>query len=158
MNNTPTLLSSRNQAVQTAYYAMLKQARQLLSTIEGEEFRHSLVRAEKRRKPGLIHEFVNPLLYLRLTWHDDGSYSIHYGFEPCETYESITRPFVRSVYKLSMKDSTSSNIEDRIRTDWFIHNPDDMYEYIDERRKYHCFKLIKYRPSASKRKQMRVMA
>jgi len=155
----PLQQSSRNEAVKTAYFAMLKVARQLLSTIEREELRFTLVREETpSEQAGIIHEFVNPLLYLRLESYADGSCGIHYGFEPCKDYETVTLPFCRSVYRLSGKDNTSLNIEDSIRTDWFVHNPDDMYEYLEEQNKYHSFKLVKYKPSTNRRKQMMAVA
>jgi len=155
-----TSQESRNEAVTTAYYAMLKVARQLLSTIEREELRFSLIRKEKSLPHhGVVHEFVNPLLYLRLDCYgDDGTMGIHYGFEPCKDYEHITQPFCRSVYKLSGKDASQTNIENSIRTDWFVHNPDDMFAYIEEQGKYHTFMRIKYKPAANKRKQMKAVA
>ena len=159
MNKTNTQHSSRNEAIKAAYFAMLKVAMQLLSTIEQEDFRHTLVRDNEPVKAfGLIHEFVNPLLYLRLTLLEDGLLGIHYGFEPCETYAHITVAFCRSVYKFSMRDSTLVNIENSIKTDWYLHNPDEMYEYISDRNKYHTYKLIRYKPSTSKRKQMMAVA
>lgn len=159
MNKTNTQHSSRNEAIKAAYFDMLKVATQLLSTIEQEDFRHTLVREKEPVKAyGLIHEFVNPLLFLRLSLLEDGIYAIHYGFEPCVTYAHITMPFCRSVYKLSMKDCTAVNIENSIKTDWFIHNPDEMYEYIAEQNKYHTYKQIKYKPTASQRKQMHAVA
>ena len=159
MNTKPTKLSSRNDAVTVAYFAMLKVAKQLLSTIESHEIRCTLYRQkEPDDKPDIIHEFVSPLLYLRLESYDDGTLGIHYGFEPCKTYEHITLPFCRSVYRLSGKENTAVNIEDGIRTDWVIFNPDDMYQYIEEQNKYHTFELIKYKPSANRRKQMKAVA
>lgn len=158
MNKTPPQLNSRNKIVQSAYFAMLKVATQLLSTIEREELRYTLVREDKLQQSGIIHEFVNPLLYLRLEWYRDDSYGIYYGFEPCKDYAHITVAFTRSVYRLSMKDATPVNIENSIRTEWYIHNPDEMYQYIEEQNKYHSFRLIKHKPSTSRRKQMKAVA
>ena len=48
------------------------------------------------------------------------------------------------------------DIESSIRTDWFNNSCSESYEYIEERKKYHIFKLIPYKVTASKRKLMAV--
>lgn len=159
MNKNHLQQEPRNQIVQNAYYAMLKVARQLLSTIPRDELRYSLIREIKpSNNCDIIHEFVNPLLYLRLESYSDNSYCIHYGFEATKEHTHITGAFCRSVYKFSMKEATPLNIEDSICTDWYIHNPDELYQYIEDRNKHHTFKLIKYRPSTNRRKQMKAVA
>lgn len=159
-NTKPKQLSSRNEAVKAAYFAMLKVATQLLSTIEREELRYSLVREDAPIKPAhIIHEFVNPLIYLRLESFVDSSYGIRFGFEPCQDYAHITLAFTRSVYRLTAKEMTTTlNIENSIHLQWFIHNPDELYAYIEKQNKYHTFKQIKYKQSAVKRKQMHAVA
>jgi hypothetical protein len=155
MNKPFTQQSSRNDAVQSAYYATLKLAKQLLSTIEREELRYTLTRNEKLVKEyGLIHEFVNPLIYLRLEAYKDGTMGIHYGFEPCKEYANITVAFTRTLYRLSMDIASTRNLPDCIRLDWYIHNPDEMYAYVEEQNKYHTFQLIKHKVTVSKRKAL----
>lgn len=158
MKTTILQLSSRNEAVEHAYYAMLKLARQQLSTIERHELRCTLIREDKPKQAGIIHEMVNPLLYLRLELHEDAQLAIRYGFEPAKEYAHITVAFTRSVYRLTMKENSKLNIEDAIKTDWYLHNPDEMYAYIEDNNKHHTFQLIKYRLSASRRKQMKAVA
>ena len=153
------VIGSRNQAVQNVYHAMLKLAKQLLSTLDREELRYCLIREEKTiLDHGIIHEFVNPLLFLRLDSYKDGTLGIHYGFESCRDYEHITSVFCRTLYKLSGKDIVSPNIENSIRTDWYIHNPDEMFQYIEDRNKYHKLIILNHKPAVTRRKQMKAVA
>jgi len=159
MNKTHQQISSRNEAVKSAYFAMLKVATQLLSTISREELRYTLVREDEPTKLAyIIHEFVNPLIYLRLESYIDNTYGIRFGFEPSQDYAYITLAFTRSIYRLTMKENTNLNIEDSIHLQWFIHNPDELYSYIEEQNKYHQFYLIKHKVTASRRKQMKIVA
>jgi len=152
-------LSPYNQAVKQAYFEILKVAKQLLSTIEHEELRYSLVRDERSRTADgvIIHEFVNPLLYLRLECQPNNLFAIHYGFEQinkeCE-YTDCTASFTRWIYALTSKQATTLDIEAAVKTDWCINNPSDMYEYIEEHNKSHIFQLIKHKVTASQRKRL----
>ena len=148
-----------NQCVQLAYFQLLKQAKQMLNKIEQEELRFTLERAE--RKPPqigtIVHELVNPLLYMRLELHADSQMAIHFGIE-C-VYErgqlsDITSTFLRLLYKLTSKDAYPIDIENCVCTDWFINSCAEMFEYIEERNKYHTFKQLKYKVTAKKRKQL----
>jgi len=148
-------LTAYDEAVHTAYFTSLKVARLLLATIEREELRYSLIREDPITDTAcILHEFVNPLIYLRLERGLDKTLSIRYGFEPCKDYAHVTVAFTRTLYKVTMKDTTSLNIENSIKTEWYVHNPDEMYAYIEEQMKHHSFSLIKHKPTASQRKQL----
>ncbi|MDB5004930.1 MAG: hypothetical protein JWQ34_3155 [Mucilaginibacter sp.] len=159
MKQTPSkpVQSPFNKEVQTVFFKILKEAKALLATLEREELRYSLIREDRLSDSlsRIIHEFCNPLLYLRLESDIDGKLSIRYGFEPCEDYAHITVAFTRFLYKATMREATSQNIEDSIKTSFFIHNPDEMYAYLEEQMKHHTFHLIKYKPAAVRRKQMK---
>ncbi len=152
-------LSPYNLAVKHAYFTILKGAKNLLSQIEHEELRYTLIRDERNRTTDgvIIHEFVNPLLFLRLECRSDNLFAIHYGFEQINQhveYSNITALFTRSVYKLTSKEVTQIEMEAAVKTDWLIETPSAMYEYIEEQQKYHTFKLIKYKVTASQRKRL----
>jgi len=157
------VLSPYNNSVRQAYSVIYKHAKQLLSTLENEELRFSLER-EERGQPivgTIIHEFISPLLYLRLECHPTNSFAIHYGFEESKAFNQfakLTASFVRFIYKTTSKDNTEVNIEDSVRTDYCIYLCSELYEYAEERNKHHQFKQIKYRPTAAKRKQMQAVA
>jgi hypothetical protein len=152
-----------NKVVKECYYHIYRNAKQLLSTLERDEMRYSLER-EDRTAPKIgtiIHEFINPLLYIRLECHPTNVLAIHYGFEQVlaiNQYSRITSAFIRSIYKYTSKDATEVNIEDSIRTDWCINTCSEMYEYMEEKNKHHSFKLIKYKPATVRRKQMQAVA
>ncbi|MEN0054477.1 MAG: hypothetical protein AAGC65_12460 [Mucilaginibacter sp.] len=157
------ILSPYNKSVSMAYALILKQAKQLLSTLEREELRFSLEREEKSAPivGTIIHEIINPILYLRLECHSTNSFAIHYGFEEVlafNQYSKITSTFVRNIYRLTSKDLTETNIEDCVRTDWCINTCSEMYEYIEQSNKYHTFKQIRYKPATARRKQMHAVA
>lgn len=147
-----------NKNVREAYYLILKKAKQALATIVQEELRFSLERESRSiQQDSVIHELVNPLLYLRLECEQDGLLSIHYGFEEVinqQHYSKITSAFVRSIYYYTGKEQTTINIEAAVKTNWLIKTCSEMYEYIEERNKYHTFKQIAYKPAAVKRKQL----
>ncbi len=152
-----------NKIVKEVYCAIYRNAKQLLATLEREELRYSLEREDKTTpKVGtIIHEFINPLIYLRLECHPNEVLAIHYGFEQVlavNQYSKVTSAFVRSIYKLTSKDITTINIENAVRTDWCIKTCSEMYEYIEERNKHHTFKQIKYKPATVRRKQMQAVA
>jgi hypothetical protein len=158
------ILSPYNKSVNMAYSIILKHAKQLLSTLEREELRYSLEREDKSEpKVGtIIHEIINPLLYLRLECHPTNVFAIHYGFEQVlavnHQYSKITSAFIRSIYKYTSKDIIETNIEDCVRTDWCINTCSEMYEYIEQSNKHHTFRQIKYKPATVRRKQMHAVA
>jgi len=157
------ILSPYNNSVRQAYNTIYKHAKQLLSTLENEELRFSLEREDKGTPivGTIIHEFINPLLYLRLECHPTNSFAIHYGFEESKSFNQfakLTASFVRFIYKSTSKDATEVNIEDCVRTDYCIYLCSELYEYIEERNKHHQFRQIKYRSTAVKRKQMHAVA
>lgn len=152
-----------NTAIQQAYFNVYKNAKQLLSTLEREELRYSLELEDKSNLEvgTIVHEFINPLLYLRLEFHATNVLAIHYGFEQVlanNQYSQITSAFIRSIYKYTAKEATTINVEDAVRTDWCINTCSEMYEYMEESNKHHQFKLIKYKALAAKRKQMHAVA
>ncbi|RYY49283.1 MAG: hypothetical protein EOO06_07590 [Chitinophagaceae bacterium] len=146
-----------NKAVKYCHMQVLKQAKQMLSSIEQEELRYTLERQDRPPAIGsIIHEMVNPLLYTRLEYHTNELFAIHWGIEAVNQLgqlSSITTSFVRLLYNLTNKENTSVNIEESVRTDWFINQPSAMFEYIEERGlRHHTFKLLPYKPTATKRK------
>ncbi|HWZ34518.1 MAG TPA: hypothetical protein VNW51_00080 [Mucilaginibacter sp.] len=149
-----------NNEVKTIYFKILKEAKTLLSGLPREELRYSLIREDRYSNSlsQIIHEFCNPLLYLRLESYTDGTLGIRYGFEPCQDYAHITAAFTRFLYKVTMKDSTKQDIEGCIKTQFYIHNPDELYAYLEEQMKHHTFNLIKYKPTVNKRKQLKAVA
>ena len=148
-------LTAYDQAVYTAYFATLKVVRNLLAPIEREELRYSLIREDPLTdKPCILHEFVNPLIYLRLERGTNLKLSIRYGFEPCQDYAHVTMKFTRTLYRLTMAGATTNNIEDSIKTEWYVHNPEEMFSYLEEQMKHHTFSLIKHKVTASQRKQL----
>ena len=162
INNQPSL-SPYNKVVKDAYFQILKEAKAMLATIEQDELRHTLIRDDRNvTKPNsVIHEFINPLVYLRLECHADNIFMIHYGFEQINSNQLLsnrTALFTRSVYKLTSKEVTDINIEDCVHNDWCITECGALYEYVEDRNKYHQFQLIKYKPAAVRRKQMKAVA
>jgi hypothetical protein len=153
-----TNITQYNEVVKQTYFAILKAAKQLLSSIEREELRYSLIREDGTNVPNsIIHEFLSPLLYLRLNCNSEGRYVIHYGFELFDTsneYSKLTASFTRVVYRLTAKENTTINIECSVHTDWLITNCDELYAYIEDRNKYHTFTLIKYKVTANQRKRL----
>ena len=134
----------------------------MLATIEHEELRYTLIREDKATTGSrIIHEMVNPLLYLRLECHANGLCSIHYGFEQNgndRELNSRTAFFTRYVYKLTSKEVTVIDIEQCVHNDWCITQCSELYEYVEEQMKHHEFHLIKYKASSAKRKQMKAVA
>lgn len=151
-----------NKTVQKAYFTILKEVKAMLANIEHEELRYTLIREDKPRTVvgHVIYEIVNPLIYLRLEEHTDGIYSIHFGIEPVERLgqlTDITTRFLRLLYKVTMLGAFPVDIESCVRTDWFVHNVSGLYEYLEESEKY-TFKLIPYKVTASKQRQMKAVA
>jgi len=161
--NHDTATLAYNKSVHEAYLKVLKLTRNQLATLEREEMRYCLEREDRSTpKVGtIVHELVNPLIYLRLECHTGNTLAIHFGFEQVlsmNQYSQLTTFFIRLLYRLTAKDATEVNIENCIRTDWVINQPGAMYEHIEEINKHHQFKLIKHKPTAMKRKQMKAVA
>ena len=160
--NSPQTLPY-NKVVSLAYHNILKGTKAMLATIEQEELRHSLVREELNSKTtnAVIHEFVSPLLYLRLECNSEGQYVIHYGFEMINSDMQLsnrTAFFTRSVYRLTSKEITSIDIEACVSNDWCITECSALYEYVAEQMKYLQFFLIKHKPTSIRQKQMHAVA
>ncbi|MGY3215299.1 hypothetical protein [Mucilaginibacter sp. HD30] len=154
-------MSPYNAEVHRIYFKVLKDAKALLATIEAESLRYSLIRRDKPPivSGSIIHEFVSPLLYLRLSFYED-KLGIHYGWELIPTFGEfypITRTFIRNLYKATMVSATPINIEDCIRTDYVINECSAAYEHLEERGcRHHSFHLVPYKPKAVKRKLSKV--
>jgi len=147
-----------NQCVAIAYFQLLKRAKEMLSTIEQEELRSTLERADKTLPQigTVVHELLNPLIYMRLELHPGGLMAIHFGIEPINQLgqlTDITSNFLRLLYKLTSKDVYPIDIENCVRTDWFINSCSGLYEYLEESEHY-AFKQLKYKVTAKKRKQL----
>ena len=148
-----------NDYVALAYFQLLKQTRQMLAAIEHEELRYTLERIDRKQTQigSIIHELINPLIYLRLELHTDNQMAIHFGIEQTNQQgqlSELTSKFLLLLYKLTSKDTYPVDIESSVRTDWFINSCSEMYEYMEVRNKYHTFRQIKYKVSAQKRKQL----
>jgi hypothetical protein len=134
----------------------------MLAIIEDEPLRYSLIREDKQviATGTIVHELVNPLIYLRLECFKGDLLGIRYGFEGqpgYNGYDAMTASFIRMVYKLTMDNNTSINIEDCVKADYVMTECSELYEYIEERgNKHHRFELIKYKPKTIKRKLRRV--
>lgn len=154
--------SAYNALVRKAYFKVLKETKNLLATFEQEPLRYVLVRQDKQPTINgtIVHELVNPLVYLRLECFADNRLGIHFGWELSPTfgeYYHITSRVIRVLYKYTMADTGPINIEDCIKTDWVINECSELYEYVEERGcKHHSFALIQHKPKAEKRKLRKV--
>jgi hypothetical protein len=157
---TPTPnLPAYNTAVHKAYGRILKHTKQLLASIEQEELRFILERMERSKKPNtIVHELINALLFVRLDCSPEGVMAIHFGIEDVENsvaLGAITATFLRILYaETSATKNSTIDIEDCVKTDWFIKNCSDLFEYVNERNKYHTFKQIKHKVLPHQRKKL----
>jgi hypothetical protein len=150
-------LTDYNKVVAEAYHATLKVLLQLISSIEREELRYTLQREYRPfGETGLVHEVISPLFYLRLQDYCNKKAAIHYGYLPHIDQTHLTSVFARSVYSNTSKEITSIDIEDCIKHEKFVHNTDELFEYIDESRKFHTFYLIPYKKKGKSKKLLRV--
>lgn len=159
LNKQTDKVAVYNKAVKTAYFAVLKVAKQLLASVSHEELRYSLTREDRlaNETGSIIHEFLTPLLYMRIECGLDGVYMMHYGietFEQSNEYTDITAKFIRCLYRLTSKELSGINIEHSIQVDWLITNCSEMYEHVEDRNKHHRFELIKHRVTANQRKRL----
>ena len=158
----PTVHSpmSYNEAVQQAYDSILAKAKQLLASLEQEELRYVLERTEHSTEaPLIMHEFVSPIVYLRLERAEDTRLTIHFGAEPSSPFPEIqvlTATFLRTVFILTGKAYTGTDIEDCVKTDWFINVCSDLYEYLEGRAKYHTFRKIPYKKHTTRKRVLEV--
>jgi hypothetical protein len=93
--------------------------------------------------------------------HTDNIIAIHFGIEQVKELgqlSNVTTSFIRLLYKSPSKEATGLNIEDSIRTDWFINNCSEAYEYIGSRNEYHLIKQIRHKSSVGKRKPVLYVA
>jgi len=152
-----TSIIDYNQAVVDAHNNILKVLLTLIASIERQEMRYTLQRQFKPLgETGIVHEIISPLFYLRLQDYCNGKAEIHYGYSNSTSYSPLTNVFARAVYSQTSVEKTNVNIEDCIRAERFIANTDELYEYIDETRKFHTFYLIPYRKQRKSKKLMQV--
>lgn len=138
-----------NTAVRQAYGRILKHAKQLLASLEQEELRFTLERMERSKKPhAVIHELISPLLFLRLECSGETLMAIHFGIEHVDQSPAlamVTAAFLRMLFKETARKKDGIDIEDCVKTDWFIKSCSEMFAYVEERNKYHTFKQLKYK-------------
>jgi hypothetical protein len=147
---TPTSsLPAYNTAVHKAYGRILKHTKQLLASLEQEELRFTLERMERSKKPHtVIHELISPLLFLRLECSSDALMTIHFGIEHVDqspALSMVTAAFLRMLFKETSNKKDGIDIEDCVKTDWFIKSCSEMFEYVEERNRYHTLKQLKYK-------------
>jgi hypothetical protein len=145
-------LSCYTQTITCAYGKIINEAKHHIACLEEKPLRQVLERTNKgTTTPGIIiHEFLSPLIYLRLEHPVDGKFIIHYGYEQTECftkYYPITSAFIRSIYRYTAKENTEINIESCVHTDWVITNCAELFEYIGDRNKYHTVSTIEFRDS-----------
>jgi hypothetical protein len=158
----PTLpsLMSYNEAVRHTYDQILTKATQLLASLEQDELRHVLERKQNGSEPPVIvHEFVSPIVYLRLECAEDSKLVIHFGAEPSSPFpdvQAVTAGFLRTLFTLTGKAYTGINIEDCVKTDWLINVCSEMFEYLEGRTKYHAFRRIPYKKGTPRKRALKV--
>ena len=145
----------RNIAVEYAYCAIEQNAKLLLTTIERDELRCILTRDRTSVTPGsVIHELVSPLLYLRMQHEENGEMTIRFGIEPVTGephLEAITSQFLRIVFRETSRSAKVPNIEECVRTDWFVNSCAEVYEYVELRDEHHILSKLPYKPKEAKR-------
>ena len=151
----PGKLSVYNKIVLKAYTNIVELAKTTLSGLEKEDFRHTLI-MQASPKDRIVHEFVNPLLYLRLYRQHDDSFAMQYGFEPCLIYSSVTLPFVKALHNVLHMAAVKAKIPNTIRADWYPNDPDELYAFIEMINKDHTHALIEYNPSNSPKEPVQV--
>jgi hypothetical protein len=150
--------ASYNTVVEQAYDCIFKRAKQLLASIERDDLRTMFERKNTDCRPDTImHEVINPLLYLRLECERHGMLTIRFGIEPITkdtVLSALTAQFLRTVFAMTDKAVTACNIEQCIKTDWFINSCSDMFEYLEMRNKHHTVKQVQYKVSAPKQSKI----
>ena len=153
--NEHLALQSYNKTVQQVFASILKHAKQLLSTVKEDGLRLCYERNCKEVRPNtILYEMVNPLLYLRLECDIQGRCTIHFGIESIkenDPLQDLTSLYLRYIFYSTAKYNTTENIEDCVKTDWFITVCTEMFEYVDIQQKYHILKSIPYKPTIIKR-------
>jgi hypothetical protein len=156
--NPKTTLSAqeeRNRAVIASYLLIIKATKQLLSTLEQQQLRHAYevdYKGYNHMKPTL-DEFISPLCYLCLR-EVDGAYSIHFGFDKDAEYAAFVKPFIRMIYKLTMKDYTSVDIEDCIEAYSIITDISGLIDLTEWKHPDWPVKVIKHKPTSKQIKQV----
>ena len=145
----------KNASTLKAYHSILKAAKRLLSKVEEEPLRYTLTRVERNRftNQTILHEWISPLLYLRLDLLPSNDYAIHYGYLTSTTFGPfyhLTSAFIRTVYRRTMRGNTSINIEETVKNDYVVQECAEAYEYVEMQQKHHRFRLILYKTKQAK--------
>lgn len=156
-------MKERNRCTKQAYFRIYKEAKTLIASIESEPLRQILERADKQidERGTKIHELISCILYISLECNLIGEYIINYGWDmniKSSNYYDLTSAFLRFVYKFTMSDATSINIEDSISTEYVITDCSELFEYMIDCNKHHTLSTVKYKPLISKRKQLKAVA
>lgn len=143
-----------NEAVERAFNGTVIVTEHLLGSLESDFARSYYERIGTASKPdSLIREIVSPFLYLRLSCEPDGVYAIRFGIEPLERYNhltAITVQFLRTLMEFTADRNLDPgferdiDIEDCIRTDWFINCCSDLFEHVDSASFNHTLKTVPY--------------
>ncbi|WP_295794700.1 hypothetical protein [Mucilaginibacter sp.] len=159
--STSHLPMSYNESVQQTYNLIVAKALHLLTTLEQEELRYILERKQKGSQyPIIIHELVSPILYLRLEYGEDSRLAVHFGAEPASPFpevQAVTAGFLRILFTLTGKAYTGVDIEDCVKTDWLINVCSEMFEYLEDRTKYHTFRKIPYNKKHARKRVLEVV-
>jgi hypothetical protein len=156
-------LSPYNKAVHNSFGRLLSETFKLLATVERHELRCYLYREDKSDIAfgSKVFKLISPLLYLSLECEDGKLLCIHFGFELLQgdsQYSPIISRFVRMLYTFTAKENTAVNIEDSINTNYVIYDCSALYETVEDRMRHHTLKVIPYKSSANRRKQMQAVA
>ncbi|MBW4890121.1 hypothetical protein KXQ82_10360 [Mucilaginibacter sp. HMF5004] len=159
MNTQPSksFQELKNEAVVTSYLAITKITKQIISSIPQEALRYMIEidrKAFESIKPK-IHELVSPIFYLCLRDSKMG-YLIHFGYDTNRDFHVFTNQFIRAVFKLTMAQYTNVDIEDCIQTDSIITDISGLFDELQFKHPSYPCKLVKYKPSAVKRKILSV--
>lgn len=153
-----TPLEERNRAVIASYLLMTKTTKQLIATLEQEVLRHTL-EIDCKDFSGMapkLHEFISTLLYLCLRDSEKG-YIVHFGFDQSNEFTDVTQQFVRLIYRLTMKEVTSVNIEDAVQNHSIITDTSGLIDYMQWKHPSLPMRVIKHKPT-NKQKQLLTVA
>jgi hypothetical protein len=144
---------ARNNAVLSSYLAISKVTKQIIASIPQDILRF-IVELDCKAYPNLspkIHELVSPMLYLCLR-EANGLYVIHFGVDTNTEFAVHTNNFIRSIYKLTMAQYTSVNIESCIQNDSIITDTCGLFDEMQHKRPSYPYRAIKYKSLDGKRK------
>jgi hypothetical protein len=163
---TPKSLHSElltyNECVHRAYKLIHLWATASIATIEEDLLRATLIREDPLpiKEGSIIHEFVSPILYLRLECYHGQGYGIRFGYEPSPSYSKyypMMAAFVRMIYKLTSKKASQVNIEMAVRIHHIQVDCAELFDYLQEVcSRYHRYEVVPYKAASQKRKLQKV--